>query len=82
MAKIGIMKSVPEKNSLKTCPTRLPGARSASLHPELPQGVFKVNSCSSTGFNLLVFVQALANALCSSLQLQICKYQFIVDRMY
>ena len=39
-------------NSLKTCPTRFPGARSASLRPELPEWVLKVNSCSSTGFNL------------------------------
>ena len=34
-------------NCLKTCPTRFPGARSASLHPELPQGLVKVNSYSS-----------------------------------
>ena len=39
-------------NYLKTCPTRFPGAQSASLHPELPQGLFKVNSYSSIGFNL------------------------------
>ena len=59
MAKIGIVKSVPENNYLKTCPTRLPGARSASLHPELPRGVqgqqlqqHRVQSpwfCSGTG---------------------------------
>ena len=39
-------------NYLKTCPIRFPGAQSASLHPELPQGVLKVNSYNSTGFNL------------------------------
>ena len=31
---------------LKSCPTRFPGAQSASLHPELPQRVLKINSCS------------------------------------
>ena len=28
---------------------KFPGAQSASLHPELPQGLLKVNSYSSTG---------------------------------
>ena len=37
---------------LKTCPTRFPGAQTASLYPELFREVLKVNSCSSTGFNL------------------------------
>ena len=37
---------------LKTCLTRFPGAQSASLHPELPQGLLKFNSYSSMGFNL------------------------------
>ena len=37
---------------LKTCPTRLPGAQSASVHPELPQGLLKIFSYSSLGFNL------------------------------
>ena len=40
-------------NYIKTCPIRFCGAQSASFHPELPQGLLKVNSCSSTGFNLL-----------------------------
>ena len=40
-------------NYIKMCPIRFPGAQSASFHPELPQGLLKVNSCSSTGFNLL-----------------------------
>ena len=31
-------------NYLKTCPTRFPGAQTASLDPELPQGLLKVNS--------------------------------------
>ena len=39
-------------NYLKTCPTRFPGTQSASLHPELPRGLLKVNSNSSLGFNL------------------------------
>ena len=39
-------------NYLKTCPTRFPGAQSASLRPELPQGLLKVNSCSSMAFSL------------------------------
>ena len=37
---------------LKACSARFPGAQSASFHPELPQEVLKVSSCSSTGFNL------------------------------
>ena len=37
---------------LKICPTRLPGAQSISLYPELSQGVLKVNSCHSAGFSL------------------------------
>ena len=52
-----IIKSIPEniqlsKDLSKTCPSRFPGAQSASLHPELPQGVLKVSSCSSTRFNV------------------------------
>ena len=39
-------------NCLNTCSTRSPGTQGASLHPELSQGVLKVNSYSSTGFNL------------------------------
>ena len=31
---------------------QIPGAQRASLGPELPQGVVKVNSYSSTGFRL------------------------------
>ena len=41
----------PTSNYLKTCPTKFPGAQSASLHPELPQELLKVNSYSSMGFN-------------------------------
>ena len=58
---------------LKTCSTRFSGARSASLRPELPQGVLKVNSCSSTGFTLpqsqmahALVVQSLAMLLASA----------------
>ena len=39
-------------NYLKTCPSRSPGVQSSSLEPELPQGLLKVNSYSSMGFNL------------------------------
>ena len=55
---------------LKSCPTKFPGAQSASLHPELPQGVLKINSCSRVQSlqrqmaNALV-VQSLATLLCS-----------------
>ena len=57
---------------LKTCPTRFPGARSASLRPELPEGALKVNSCSSTGLTLPqsqmahALVQSLAMLLASA----------------
>ena len=39
-------------NYLQTCPTRFPGAQSASLHPELPLELLKVSSYGSAGFNL------------------------------
>lgn len=32
---------IKTSNYLKTSPTRFPGAQSASLHPELPQGVLR-----------------------------------------
>ena len=38
-------------NYLKACPTRFSGAQRASLHPDLPQRVWEVSSCSSTGFS-------------------------------
>ena len=50
--RIKMIKSVPKNICLKTCPTRFPGAQSVSLYPELPQGLLKVNSYSSMGFNL------------------------------
>ena len=50
---VEIIKSVPKNIYLKNCLTGLPGAQSASLHPELPRGVLTVSSCSSTGFSLL-----------------------------
>ena len=37
---------------LKACPARFPGAQSASLHPELPPELLKVNSYSSMEFSL------------------------------
>ena len=47
------MKSVSENIQLsKDLFHQIPGAQSASLHPELPQGVLKVDSCSSTVCNL------------------------------
>ena len=39
-------------NYLKTCLTRFPVAQSASLHPELPQGLLKVSGFKSMGFSL------------------------------
>ena len=50
--RIKMIKSAPKNICLKTCPTRFPGAQSVSLYPELPQGLLKVNSYSSMGFNL------------------------------
>ena len=38
--------------NIKSCPTRFPGAQSASLHPELTQGLLKVKSYSSMGLSL------------------------------
>ena len=35
-------------NYLKTCPSRFPGAQSASLHPELLQEALEVSRCSSS----------------------------------
>ena len=50
----GISSQAPPLTSDKeTCPTRFPGAQSASLLPELPQGLLKVSSYNSMGFNLL-----------------------------
>ena len=47
------MKSVPKNiQPSKDLSHQIPGEKSASLHPELPQGVLKVNSCSSMGFSL------------------------------
>ena len=47
------MKSVSENIQLsKDLFHQIPGAQSASLHPELPQGVLKVESCSSAVCNL------------------------------
>ena len=63
-------------NYLKTCPTRFPGAQSASLHHELPLGLLKVNSCSRGSTS----VEADGKRLCCSLignALGTC--QFLVD---
>ena len=47
------MKSVPENICLKTCPTNFPGAQSALVSAlNFSQGLLKVGSCSSVGFNL------------------------------
>ena len=74
------IKSVPKSiNYLKTCHTRFPGAQSASLHPELPQGLLKVNTYSSMGFNLhrgrwqMPLLFSLGSAL--------GKCQFVVDTL-
>ena len=67
---------------LETCPTRFPGAQRASLHSELPQGVFQANSYRSMGFNLhrdkwqtpLLF----SHWQCSW-QVPICSWQYLKD---
>ena len=64
-------------NYLKTCQTRFPGAQNASLHPELPQGLLKVNSYSSKGFSLhgrwqMPLLSAIGNAP--------GKCQFVVEK--
>ena len=60
-----------------TCPTRFPGAQSASLHPELPQGLLKANSYSSLGFNL---IEADGKCLCCSVVGNgLGKCQYVVD---
>ena len=64
-------------NYLKTCPIRFPGAQSASLHPELPQGLLKVNSYSNTGFNLH---RGRWQMPCSVIGNALGKCQFVVDR--
>ena len=63
-------------NYLKTCLTRFPGAQSASLHPELPQRLLKVNNCSSTGFNLC---RGRWQMPCSVLGNALGKCHFVVD---
>ena len=47
----GIMKSVPENIYLKTCSASFPGAHSGSP-PWFLFRVWKIGSCSSTGFSL------------------------------
>ena len=48
-ARIGIMKSVPENNYLKTCPTSFSGAQSVSFSTlNSLRGTLKINSRSST----------------------------------
>jgi hypothetical protein len=52
-AGLGIIISVPKDIQLsKDLFHQIPGAQNASLHPELPQRVLKVNSCNSAGFSL------------------------------
>ena len=67
-------------NYLKPCSTRFSGSQRASLHPELPQWVLKVNSCSLIGFNrwqkpLLLFITISAlccHCYCSSIIAKSC----------
>ena len=64
---------------VETCPTRFPGAQSASLHPELPQGLLKVNSYSS---RVQSPVEADGKCLCCSFIGNVLgKCQFLVARM-
>ena len=64
-------------NYLKTCPTRFPGAQSASLQTEFPQEVLKVNSCCGTVFNLCT--GRWQTPLCSVTGNAIGKWPFVVD---
>ena len=63
------MKSVSENVYLKTCSTSFPGTQSASFSTlDSLQGVFKVTSCSNTGFKLQ---SQMANSL--------GKCQYVID---
>ena len=62
---------------LKTCPTRFPGAQSASLHPELPQGCWR---STATTAQCSVSTEADGKCRCCSVVgNEIAKCQFVVD---
>ena len=64
-------------NCLKTCSTRFPEAQSASLHPESPQGLLKVNSQAAWGS---ISVEADDKCICCSVVgSALGKCQFVVD---
>ena len=70
------MKSVPENIYLKTCSNSFPGAQCTSLSTlNSPQGVLKVSSCSSTGFNLQRDRWQMPLLLFSHWQLPVCSWQ-------
>jgi len=60
------------------CPTRFPGAQSASLHPEIPQGLLKVNGIAALGS---IFIEADGKGLCCSvISNALGKCQFVVEK--
>ena len=62
---MAIIKSVPKNIQLsKDCPTRFPGAQSASLPPEVPQGVLRSTVIAAQGS---VSIEADGKCLCCSL---------------
>ena len=64
-------------NCLKTCSTRFPEAQNASLHPESPQGLLKVNSQAAWGS---ISVEADGKCICCSVVgSALGKCQFVVD---
>ena len=76
--RIEIIKSVYKIIHLsKACPNIFTRAQSTSLHPEHPQGLLKVNSYSSTGFNLNR--EKCKCLCCSFLGNDLGKCQFVVD---
>ena len=64
-------------NYLKTCPTRFPGAQSASLHPEPPRGLLKAKAIAAWSS---VSIKADGKCLCCSvIGNALGKCQFVVD---
>ena len=66
-------------NSLKTCSTRFPAVQSASVQPELPQGI-EVNTCSTIGFILPEADDKRPS--CSVAGNALGKCQFVVDNTH
>ena len=75
------IKSAPEtSNYLKTCPTRFPGAQSASVHLNFLQGCWRSNAIAAW---CLISLEADGKCLCCSLVGNaLGKCQFVVDTVY